>query len=197
MKKLMMVLTMAVAAAMSAWATTESANGYTWTYTASDGKATITAVSPEPSGDVKIPSSFNRGLARVTAIGESVFSGCGDMTYVTLPEKLEHIGPYAFKNCTGLVVLQLPPTVKYIDYQAFCDCTGLLSVIFGTSSAMSVLRLQKSDRRVHQLSGPLEMVREQVLQRVFKPDLLCGATPLSRCGIGDDDRRPGRREVHR
>ena len=139
MKRLMMMLAMAMAAAIPAWATTEQVGGYTWTYTTSNGKATITAVSPTPSGDVTIPSSFNRGNVSVNSIGEAVFDGCSGLTSVTLPQKLEHIGPFAFKNCTELIFMQFPATLKYIDYRAFYDCTGMSAVLFGTSSAMNAL----------------------------------------------------------
>ena len=80
-------------------------NGYTWTYHIKGDEAEICnngarAVSPEPTGDVTIPSTL--GGKPVTKIGAFAFWYCNKMTKVTIPASVKTIEDHAFYMCSGL-----------------------------------------------------------------------------------------------
>lgn len=74
---------------------------------------------PTAQADIDIPSS-------VTAIGESAFENCHNLTSVSMPS-VETIGGMAFICCSSLTSVSMP-SVKMIDYLAFHICTDLTSV---------------------------------------------------------------------
>ena len=70
---------------------TETVNGIEWTYTVSDGKASVdsgssesTAVPKSTKGAITIPATL--GGYPVTSIGDHVFRGCSELTSVTIPD---------------------------------------------------------------------------------------------------------------
>ena len=109
--------------------------GYTWSYRAQNGEATIvaendgrfsTAVSPCPVGDITIPATL--AGAKVTHIGRDAFLDCSALTSVTIPEGVSRIGRGAFHDCTGLKSIKIPSSVKIIERDTFLGCNGLASV---------------------------------------------------------------------
>jgi hypothetical protein len=80
------------------------------------GKAAALVIPPEISG---LP---------VTSIRLGAFSGCTDLTSVSIPASVTSIGAYAFSGCTGLTGVSIPPSVTSIGDGAFSGCTGLASV---------------------------------------------------------------------
>lgn len=111
------------------------ADGYTWSYRAQNGEATIvaendgrfsTAVSPCPVGSIKIPATL--AGAKVTHIGRDAFRDCSALTTVTIPEGVVRIGRDAFRDCTGLKSIKIPSSVKIIERDAFAGCNALSSV---------------------------------------------------------------------
>lgn len=125
--------------------------GY-YTYTVSEGKATITAVNTSISGNVIIPSQL--GGYPVTTIGEWAFEGCTGLTGVTIPDSVTSLGDGVFLGCSGLkdiaisknltemgycvfegcsslVSITIPDSVEYIGDSAFYNCTALTSVTIG------------------------------------------------------------------
>ena len=160
MKKLMMVLTTAIAAAMPLMAATETVGGYTWTYRIIGDTAEIykgvysAAISPSPTGAVTIPSTLGgkpvtsigdyafyncSGLTSVTipnsvtSIGSLAFSGCRGLTSVTIPNSVTSIGDWAFSGCRGLTSVTIPDSVTNIESSAFAGCSGLTSVTIPNS----------------------------------------------------------------
>lgn len=67
----------------------------------------------------------------MTSIGESAFSGCSGLTFVTIPDGVTSIGNSAFSRCSGLTSLTIPNSVTSIGHESFEDCSGLTSVTIG------------------------------------------------------------------
>ncbi len=104
---------------------TYTENGYT--YTVSDGKATITkADSSVVNGAVTVPSTL--GGYPVVAIGDKAFYSNKALTSVDIPESVISIGETAFGHCRNLSTLTLHEGLTTIGNQAFTYCGTLTSV---------------------------------------------------------------------
>ena len=96
------------------------------------GSMTFNAVyyeSSTVSGAVVVPEKVYVGSTEltVTSIGDYAFSGCYNMTSVTIPSSVTSIGAYAFRN-SGLTSVTIPEGVTSIGEGVFEGCTGLTSV---------------------------------------------------------------------
>ena len=131
MKRLLSILMMAFAT--NALAYTATVNGITWTYTVSNGKASIgsgssslRAIPLSTSGAIAIPSML--GGYPVTSIGNYAFYRRSSLTSVTIPNSVTSIGDYAFGYCKGLASIEIPNGVKSIGKTAFYHCDALGNV---------------------------------------------------------------------
>jgi hypothetical protein len=77
-------------------------------------------------GTIVIPDTID-GIP-VTAINDSVFSGCYTLTAITLPSGLTSIGNYAFCHCSSLTEVVIPAHVKNIGDEAFSGCSALSAI---------------------------------------------------------------------
>ena len=86
------------------------------------------------SGTVDIPGTvtYNGTTYTVTAIGNSAFRSCSNLTGVTIPNTVTSIGEYAFYNCSDLHAVDFPNALTSIGELAFYG-SGLLSVIIPNS----------------------------------------------------------------
>ena len=116
---------------------TAEVDGYTWSYRAYGGEATIVsdvsdkrkkycAVSPKPTGSITIPSELD-GM-KVTRIGKDAFAHCDGLTSVTIPDGVKIIGDSAFYYCKGLKTVAIPSSVTRIGDSAFLWCCALESL---------------------------------------------------------------------
>lgn len=92
----------------------------------SSGEVTGLSSYGKTQSDIVIPREIN-GIS-VTSIGYGAFSGCKNLTSVTIPDSVTSIGEYAFYNCTSLAGITIPDSVTSIDEKAFLGCTGLTSI---------------------------------------------------------------------
>ena len=187
------------AALLFAWglrADTATVDGYTYTYSVTDGKATIgssnawtMAVSPKPTGHVAIPSSL--GGFPVVGIGEYAFYNCHELEGVTIPEGVTAIGKYAFYNCFRLEGMTIPESVTAIGQYAFQSCGGLKSVHISSLTAWCQIKFDYNAnplRQAHELYLNGERVTKLVLPEGLKAvgtDAFAGCTGLTEVTIHD------------
>lgn len=85
--------------------------------------------------------------AKLTEIGYAAFSGCSNLSAITLPNSLITIGGNAFLNCTKLISVSIPSAVTSIGWQAFSntvvslflDSSAIVGSLTGNSSAGNLL----------------------------------------------------------
>lgn len=85
---------------------------------------------PDYKGDIVIPESinYNGKTYSVTSIGSGAFSGCSNLTSVTIGNCVTFIGSYAFKYCSSLTSVTIGVSVTSIGYEAFKGCNSIASV---------------------------------------------------------------------
>lgn len=64
----------------------------------------------------------------ITDIASAAFSGCVDLTKITIPDSIINIGYNSFARCTGLTCVTIPAQVATINDFAFEDCDNLYFV---------------------------------------------------------------------
>lgn len=64
----------------------------------------------------------------VTSIGVNAFSGCTNLTDITIPESITSIGGSSFSDCSSLVSIEIPQNVKRIDHNVFWKCSSLENI---------------------------------------------------------------------
>lgn len=77
------------------------------------------------SGDVVIPETL--GGRPVIRIDNNAFSGCREITGITIPDTVTEIGDNAFSGCYGLTDISIPNSVTNIGKYAFAN-TGIKSI---------------------------------------------------------------------
>lgn len=80
---------------------------------------------PAKSGSFNVP-------ATVTRIADGAFSGCVNLSEISLPTSLTRIGDAAFESCVSLVSMVIPDSVTLIGRGLFYKCTALQSVTIGS-----------------------------------------------------------------
>ncbi len=140
MKNRLIVVLLAAGAALGAMGDTwtDPDKGIEWTYTLLNGEALLgggsssgTAVDTSTSGEIVIPSSL--GGCFITSVRAYAFSGCTNLTSVTIPDNVMSIENHAFSGCSGLTSVTIPDSVTSIGEGAFCNCSGLTNVMIPNS----------------------------------------------------------------
>ena len=119
-------------------ADSENINGITWTYTISNGEASVgsgsssnTAIPKSTGGTITIPSSL--GGCPVTSIGNYAFYDCEQLRELMIPDSVTNIGVSAFWSCSSLEDLMIPDGITEISDDAFKFCYGLTSITLPNS----------------------------------------------------------------
>lgn len=81
-----------------------------------NGEVTIVKCS-SPDGDVLIPEEING--CPIVAIGAKAFSGCTNLTSVTMPDRVTSIGDSAFDGCSNLLSVVVGVGVTNVGTYAF------------------------------------------------------------------------------
>jgi len=110
-------------------ATTEYKEGY-YTYTVSNGEATVEYADRSIYGYVTIPSALGR--YPVTRIDSSAFYECDNVISVTIPEGVTSIGENAFYNCDSLTSVTIPDGIVSFGDSVFVNCTSLQYNLYDT-----------------------------------------------------------------
>ena len=119
-------------------------------YTSDGSEIMITDCDEAASGSLVIPTTIDD--LPVTAIGDSAFRDCSEITSVVVPEGVESLGKYAFNNCsdmssatlpssltnvgtfafarTNVVSITIPGGVKDVPGEVFLGCNNLISATF-------------------------------------------------------------------
>lgn len=126
-KKLLLSLIVIVLGVIAFGAVSVSAetSGY-YTYTVTNGEATITRCDSSISGNITIPSTL--GGYPVTSIGYEAFEDCINLTGVTIPDDVTTIGSFSFYGCRNLTNVTIPNSVTIIKDYAFAVCTNLINI---------------------------------------------------------------------
>jgi len=105
-----------------------------YTYTVSNGNATITGITDiSLSGELVLPSTL--GGYPVTEIGSTAFENCTWLTSVTIPDSVTTINYGAFYNCTALDSVTIGSRVTSIAGTVFRRCLSLKDVYYRGSEA--------------------------------------------------------------
>ncbi|WP_134388406.1 leucine-rich repeat domain-containing protein [Flavobacterium psychrophilum] len=113
-----------------------TANRINYTITSSTAPFTVkVARNANFTGAAEIPETvaYNSENYAVTAIGESAFEHCNNLTSVTIPNSVTTIGNYTFVGCSGLISVTIPNSVTTIGDGSFARCSGLTSVTIPNS----------------------------------------------------------------
>ena len=121
---LIILLTTLPLRAFNITASAETSGIYTYTYSGSN--ATITRCDETASGNITIPGTINN--YKVTAIAETAFAGCADITGITIPDTVTAIGTAAFANCSSLSAVKLPAKLTNIATATFSYCESLATI---------------------------------------------------------------------
>lgn len=88
--------------------------------------------NPDPNryvGDIVVPASVTYNDTTYTVVEiENAFTGCTNLTSVTIPNTVTHIGYGAFEKCTKLKSVNLPPNIDVISDHTFSECSSLESI---------------------------------------------------------------------
>ena len=77
--------------------------------------------------------TYKRNKLEVLSIGEKAFSGCENLTSITIPDGVTKIGGSAFSDCNCLTSVTIPNSVISIGSSVFYLCCSLTSVTIPNS----------------------------------------------------------------
>ncbi|EAY16138.1 surface antigen BspA-like [Trichomonas vaginalis G3] len=76
-------------------------------------------------------------LTNMTNIPNECFSGCTNLSSVSIMEGTTYIGVRSFENCISLENIIIPSSVEKISEYAFINCNNLKSITFSETNSLS------------------------------------------------------------
>lgn len=86
------------------------------------------------SGSKSINSAYRNAIRKIelsdniTSISNYAFRGCGNLSSITIPNKVRYFSNYIFQNCYSLSSIVIPKSVYSIQTSAFQNCYSLSSI---------------------------------------------------------------------
>lgn len=97
-----------------------------------DGESyAVTDCNSSARSDLSIPETYSD--KPVTSIGDYAFSGCYNLTSITIPDSITFIGEGAFYGCKSITSITIPNGVAQISRKTFEGCSNLTRVIIPDS----------------------------------------------------------------
>lgn len=108
---------------------------YELNYTTDDGKP-VSLYSEEGFGGNLIENRYDattgKGTlvfdAQITAIPDSAFLACNNLTSIDIPDGIQSIGKNAFNGCNAIEEISIPKSITSIGSKAFYGCTGRATI---------------------------------------------------------------------
>lgn len=121
-------------------------------YRGQDTIASVIGVTSKDITSVTIDEtiSYRNNDYKVTSIGVIAFSGCSNLSSVSLPESITIIDDGAFGNCTSLNYIELPQNLTTLGKSAFQGCKSLDNLFIPKDvSYIGVLAFYECDNLAH------------------------------------------------
>ena len=77
----------------------------------------------------------------MTNIQDKCFSGCSNLSTISIMEVTTLIGIRSFENCNSLYKITIPSSVKTISEYAFINCNNLRSITFSQENSLSKISI--------------------------------------------------------
>ena len=96
-------------------------------------KVELTGYVTEPTGKLDIPATVTYGSKTysVTSIVEQAFSGCSEITEVTIPASVTSVGISVFYGCSSLTQATIGDGLTVISQSMFTNCKALEKLVIG------------------------------------------------------------------
>ena len=108
---------------------------YELNYTTDDGEP-VSLYSEEGFGGTLIENRYDAATgkgtlvfdAQITAIPDSAFLACNNLTSIDIPDGIQSIGKNAFNGCSAIEEICIPKSITSIGSKAFYGCTGRATI---------------------------------------------------------------------
>ena len=115
----------------------ETINGLRYRLNSTTKTATVISFNGRLNKDsLNVPRKVKASdhcLYLVTSLGNSCFSGCTSLTFITIPSSVTSLGYECFERCTSLADITIPSSVTSLGNHCFYNCSSLPNIIIPSS----------------------------------------------------------------